>query len=63
MAWAFDKCENLKALKTTDKQLKNIYEEWMANQQNQVHPDINPKSLKINKEKEMQKEKDIDKEE
>ena len=63
MAWVFDKCENLKALKTTDKQLKNIYEEWMANQQNQVHLDINPKSLKINKEKEMQKEKDIDKEE
>lgn len=53
----FSGCENLK-----DKQLKNIYEEWLANHQNQVHPDINPKNLKISKGKEIQKDKGIDKE-
>lgn len=50
-------CENLK-----DKQLKNIYEEWMESHQNQVHSNINPKNLKISKGKEMQKDKGIDKE-
>ena len=59
----FDGCRNLKTLKTTDKQLKKIYEEWMASHQNQVHSNINPKNLKISKEKEMQKDKGIDKEE
>lgn len=58
----FSGCEKLDCLKATDKQLKNIYEEWLANRQNQVYPNINPKNLKINKGKEMQKEEDIDKE-
>lgn len=58
----FKDCEKLKNLKATDKQLKNIYEEWLANRQNQVYPNINPKNLKINKGKEIQKEEDIDKE-
>ena len=35
----------------------------MASQWNQVHPNINPKNLKMSKGKEMQKEEDIDKEE
>ena len=50
-------CGNLK-----DKQLKNKYEEWMASHQNQLHPNINPKNLKMSKGKEMQKDKVIDKE-
>lgn len=41
---------------------KKIYEEWLLSQQNQVHPDINLKNLKISKGKETQKEKGIDKE-
>ena len=57
MSEMFAWCGNLK-----DKQLKNIYEEWLENQQNQVHSNINPKNLKISKGKEMQKDKGIDKE-
>ena len=58
----FSGCEKLDCLKTTDNRLKNIYEEWLLSQQNQVHPDINLKNLKISKGKETQKEKGIDKE-
>ena len=57
MSEMFAWCGNLK-----DKQLNNIYEEWLENQQNQVHSNINPKNLKISKGKEMQKDKGIDKE-
>ena len=58
----FSECEKLSCLKTTELQLKALYKEWLASQQSQVYSNIDPKNLKINKGKEMQKENSIDKE-
>lgn len=36
--------------------------DFNAKRQNKMHPNIDPKNLKVNKEKEIRREKDIDKE-
>ena len=49
----FDQCGSLKNLKTMDKQLKNIYEEWVSWRQNHVYPNIDFKKLKMDKTNEL----------
>ena len=49
----FKDCEKLKNLKTTDKQIKNIYEEWRTGLQSETHPNIDFKKLKMDNTKEL----------
>ena len=49
----FKDCEKLKNLKTTDKQIKNIYEDWRTGLQSETHPNIDFKKLKMDNTKEL----------
>lgn len=57
----FAGCDKLTSLETTDIQLKNEYQKTVVQQQNKMYSNIDLNNLKANKEKEMQKEKSIDK--
>ena len=59
----FARCDKLTSLETTDIQLKNEYQKTVVQQQNKMYSNIDLNNLKINEGKEMQKDKDIDKEE
>lgn len=58
----FARCDKLTSLETTDIQLKNEYQKTVVQQQNKMYSNIDLNNLKINEGKEMQKDKDIDKE-
>ena len=58
----FAGCDKLTSLEATDIQLKNEYQKTVVQQQNKIYSNIDLNNLKISEGKEMQKEKDIDKE-